>query len=298
MNTSRIVIMDVAGRACPAERCDRLDTLLRTAFPAPEPRIQRVTQVSPVDISPPPDLLFLRPSHGQTLPQLVPRLRQGGTPAALIGLCCADRETPATVWHSLRNGLDDFLCCPFTEIDLVPRVHRLLQRRDLHPASQEREPRVALHLDGVVGESPAFLRVLEQVAKLAGTDATVLLTGETGTGKEVVARAIHYRSLRHGQPFIPVNCGALPDHLLENELFGHAKGAFTDASSAEKGLLAEAEGGTLFLDEIDALSAAAQVKLLRVLQEREYRPLGSPKSRSANVRIIAAALLHNSKRHE
>jgi DNA-binding NtrC family response regulator len=130
--------------------------------------------------------------------------------------------------------------------------------------------------------------VLAQLPKIATTDTTVLLTGETGTGKEVIARAIHYQSPRHGQPFIPVNCGALPDHLLENELFGHTKGAFTDASSTEKGLLAEAEGGTLFLDEVDALSAAAQVKLLRMLQDREYRPLGSPKSMRANVRIVAA----------
>jgi DNA-binding NtrC family response regulator len=132
------------------------------------------------------------------------------------------------------------------------------------------------------------LHVLAQLSKIASVDATVLLTGETGTGKEVIARAIHYHSPRKGQPFVPVNCGALPDHLLENELFGHARGAFTDASSAEKGLLAEAEGGTLFLDEIDALSASAQVKLLRVLQDREYRQLGSTKSRSANVRIITA----------
>jgi DNA-binding NtrC family response regulator len=119
-------------------------------------------------------------------------------------------------------------------------------------------------------------------------DATVLLTGETGTGKELVARAIHYGSPREGEPFVPVNCGALPEHLVENELFGHAKGAYTDASSTERGLVAEAEGGTLFLDEIDALSMSAQVKLLRFLQDREYRPVGSARSLTANVRVIAA----------
>jgi DNA-binding NtrC family response regulator len=116
----------------------------------------------------------------------------------------------------------------------------------------------------------------------------VLIAGETGTGKELVARAIHYQSPRQGKPFIPVNCGALPDHLFENELFGHTKGAYTDASSPEKGLVAEAEAGTLFLDEVDTLSASAQVKLLRFLQNREYRPLGSSKSITADVRILAA----------
>src|SRR4029077_1587722 len=118
--------------------------------------------------------------------------------------------------------------------------------------------------------------------------ATVLISGETGSGKEVMARAIHYQSARSGKPFIPVNCGALPDHLFENELFGHAKGAFTDATSAEKGLIAEAEGGTLFLDEIDTLSQSGQIKLLRFLQDGEYRVIGSSRSTVGDVRVIAA----------
>ncbi len=288
MNVPRIVIMDSADRSCPAERCDQIEMVLRRAFPALALDIQRVTQVPSVELSSAPDLFLLRPSRGNSLLQLVPRLRQEYCSAALIGLCCADCETPETVWQSLRNGLDDFLCCPFTELDFIPRVQRLLPRRHSCSVTHEDELPAVVPVDGVIGESPAFLRVLAQVPKVASTDATVLLTGETGTGKEVMARAIHYHSPRYGQPFIPVNCGALPDHLLENELFGHAKGAFTDASSAEKGLLAEAEGGTLFLDEVDALSAAAQVKLLRVLQNREYRPLGSAKSKQANVRIVAA----------
>ncbi|KAA0242848.1 MAG: sigma-54-dependent Fis family transcriptional regulator [Candidatus Brocadia sp. AMX2] len=130
--------------------------------------------------------------------------------------------------------------------------------------------------------------MIEKIPSLAWSDATVMIYGETGTGKELIARAIHYNSHRHGKPFIPVNCGALPDHLIENELFGHAKGAFTDASTAEKGLIAEAEGGALFLDEVDTLSSSAQIKLLRFLQDKEYRHLGSSKSRGADVRVIAA----------
>jgi DNA-binding NtrC family response regulator len=149
-----------------------------------------------------------------------------------------------------------------------------------------------------VGESEAFLRVVEKISPLALSRAPVLISGETGTGKELFARAIHYQGPRRGKPFIPVNCGALPDHLFENELFGHVKGAFTDASSAEKGLIAEAEGGTLFLDEVDALSHAGQVKLLRFLQDGEYRPVGSARTVIADVRVIAATNTDLMKRVE
>src|SRR5258708_26329967 len=140
----------------------------------------------------------------------------------------------------------------------------------------------------LVGNSPAFLHVLELTKRFAGCDATVLVQGETGTGKELVARAIHYLGVRRDFPFIPVNCGALPDSLVENELFGHARGAFTDARDARRGLIAEAQEGTLFLDEIEVLSPKAQVTLLRFLQDLEYRPLGGASVRNANVRIIAA----------
>jgi two-component system response regulator GlrR len=128
----------------------------------------------------------------------------------------------------------------------------------------------------------------DQIGLIAQTEATCLLMGETGTGKELFARGIHYLSSRKSGPFVPVNCGAVPDQLFENELFGHVRGAYTDARSNERGLLACAETGTLFLDEVDALSMAGQVKLLRVLQEREYRPIGSSHAVPANIRIVAA----------
>jgi len=143
-------------------------------------------------------------------------------------------------------------------------------------------------VEGLIGTSESFLRVLRKVPRLASSDATVLITGETGTGKELVAKAIHSGSPRSGSPFIPVNCGALPEDLVENELFGHARGAYTGAAAPGKGLLAEAEGGTLFLDELNSLSLSAQAKLLRFLQNREYRVLGSTRLLHANVRIIAA----------
>jgi len=155
-------------------------------------------------------------------------------------------------------------------------------------------------LPGVVGRSVALQSAADRVALIASTDVTCILTGETGTGKELFARAIHYLSARKNGPFVPLNCGAVPDQLFENELFGHVKGAYTDARSNELGLLAYAEGGTLFLDEIDSLSASGQVKLLRVLQEREYRPVGSARTVPANIRIVAATntdLLANVQAH-
>jgi DNA-binding NtrC family response regulator len=141
----------------------------------------------------------------------------------------------------------------------------------------------------LVGQSPAFLYVLELTKKFARCDATVLIQGETGTGKELVARAIHYLGARREFPFIPVNCGALPDTLVESELFGHARGAFTDAREARRGLVADAQGGTLFLDEIEVLSPKAQVAVLRFLQDHEYRPVGGAMVRDADIRIVAAS---------
>lgn len=145
-----------------------------------------------------------------------------------------------------------------------------------------------LGLRQLIGQSPEFLAEVYRIPKVAKFDVSVLITGETGTGKELFARAIHYLSSRSGRPFIGVNCGAIPTDLIENELFGHDQGAFTHAVAARSGLVEEAEGGTLFLDELDCLPLLAQVKLLRFLQEKEYRPLGSTRVRKADVRVIAA----------
>ncbi len=139
-----------------------------------------------------------------------------------------------------------------------------------------------------IGRSPAFTSVLTHLARVAACDASVLIEGQTGSGKELVARAVHYEGSRRDGPFVPVNCGALPDNLLEAELFGHERGAFTDAKCARRGLVAEANGGSLFLDEVDALSAKAQVVLLRFLQDQRYRPVGSGRELHTNVRVIAA----------
>lgn len=183
---------------------------------------------------------------------------------------------------------DDFLLWPIRPEELKTRITRLLG-----PAPQELNDiqttlAAEIGLGQLVGQDPAFLSALAQVSLFGACDAPVLLTGETGTGKELCARVTHLLSKRHRGPFIPVDCGALPDHLFENEVFGHARGAFTDARSDQKGLVSLAQGGTLFLDEIDSLSLAAQSKVLRLLQERVYRPLGSEVFKQAEVRIIAA----------
>ncbi|MGH7258620.1 MAG: sigma-54 interaction domain-containing protein [Nitrospiraceae bacterium] len=140
----------------------------------------------------------------------------------------------------------------------------------------------------LIGTSKSFMQAVGTIPLVSSSNATVLISGETGTGKELFARAIHYMGTRKGEPFVPINCAALPEHLIENELFGHCKGAFTGASHQHRGLLAEADRGTLFLDEINSFSVSMQAKLLRVLQDREYRPLGATKSRAIDVRIVAA----------
>jgi DNA-binding NtrC family response regulator len=143
-------------------------------------------------------------------------------------------------------------------------------------------------VSNLVGCSAAFQETVDLIRHIADTDAPVLVEGETGTGKEVAARAIHYSGARQDHPFVAVNCGALPEHLIENELFGHARGAYTDARASQPGVVALADGGTLFLDEVESLGARGQVALLRFLQDHRYRPLGGHREEHANVRIIAA----------
>ena len=143
----------------------------------------------------------------------------------------------------------------------------------------------------LIGASPPFLNCVRLMCRMAACDATVLIQGETGTGKELAARAIHYLGVRREAPFIAVNCGALPENLVESELFGHVRGAFTDARETRSGVVAQAEGGTLFLDEVEAMGPRAQVALLRFLQDHEYRPVGGTVTRGADVRILASSNL-------
>jgi DNA-binding NtrC family response regulator len=183
----------------------------------------------------------------------------------------------------------DFVLTPLREAEVLARAERLLGSTAEHERVRIRATVTqAAALGQLVGEAPAFAAVKRRIPLLARSDAPPLITGETGTGKELCARAVHYLSPRAGRPFLPVNCGAIPLELFESELFGHEKGAFTGASATRAGLVAEAEGGTLFLDEIETLSLGAQVKLLRFLEDHTYHVLGSPRPRRSDVRILAA----------
>ncbi len=193
------------------------------------------------------------------------------------------------VLHAAAQTADDFVLWPGHAGELRGRLLRMVGGERPRGALDTRE-RLAreLGLAHLVGAAPSFVKALDSLTLLARSDGPVLITGETGTGKELCARALHHLGRRRAGPFVPVDCGAYPDHLFENELFGHVRGAYTDARGDQKGLAALADGGTLFLDEVDALSLAAQAKLLRFLQERSFKPLGAERFAQADVRVVAA----------
>jgi two-component system, NtrC family, response regulator GlrR len=189
----------------------------------------------------------------------------------------------------LDLGATDFITLPFTAASVLPRVWRLLSHSKSAAASRfTLQDRMAIGRLGLIGESSVFLQTIKKLRMLARCDITVLIGGETGTGKELVARAIHYLSPRSDRPFVPLDCGAIPPELAESELFGHERGAFTGAVTKNPGLIAAADQGTLFLDEVDALNLSVQAKILRFLQETEYRSLGSSEIKKADVRLISA----------
>jgi len=193
--------------------------------------------------------------------------------------------------EAMKAGAYDFLPKPFKPDDVLLCLRKAEERERLTRENRRlrTELRAGFPADAIVGASEPMQAILRQVAKVAPQKTTVLIHGESGTGKELVARALHERSPRAAMPFVAVNCGAIPGQLLETELFGHARGAFTDAVRAKKGLAVEADGGTLFLDEIGELPLALQVKLLRFLQEEEVRPVGETRAVKVDVRVVAAS---------
>jgi two-component system, NtrC family, response regulator GlrR len=197
----------------------------------------------------------------------------------------------SSAWAALLDaGIDDFFSIAISEEELVARLHRVLGKLpEPEPETAALRALPSERFCDFIGSSPAFAKQLAKLPIVAGCDASVLIFGETGTGKEICAQAIHYLSGRAGKPWVAVNCSAIPVEMIENEMFGHVKGAYTTAHCATPGLAREAEGGTLFLDDVDCLPLSAQSKLLRFLQEREYRPVGSSTVCRADVRVIAAS---------
>lgn len=189
---------------------------------------------------------------------------------------------------AIKTGAEEYLTKPFTDEELFSAVRRTLDKLHMRRVGEARLHRTPSAPYGLIGESEAMRRVFTAIAKSASTSATVLVSGDSGTGKELVARAIHYTSSRASAPFVPVNCGGIPEGLLESELFGHVKGAFTGAIESRAGFFQTADGGTIFLDEISDTSLAMQAKLLRVLQDKEVYMVGATRSRKVDVRIIAA----------
>jgi DNA-binding NtrC family response regulator len=195
-----------------------------------------------------------------------------------------------TAIRAVKLGAFDYITKPFEIDQLILSVEKALAERALRSevVRLRAEVQRSYRFDNIIGKSAVMQEVFGLIRRLSASAATVLVTGESGTGKELVAKSIHFNSPRKGQPFVPLNCAAIPDTLLESELFGHKRGAFTDARSDRAGLFVEADGGTIFLDEIAELSPALQAKLLRVLQEGEIRPLGASRAERVDVRVIAA----------
>ncbi len=198
--------------------------------------------------------------------------------------------TVSTAVIAMKLGAFDYIEKPFRPDELILLVSKALERKRLFLENLRLRSELTEHykLENIVGTSKAMQRVFQLIAKVAPTGSTVLINGESGTGKELIAMAIHYNSPRRDQPFIVVDCGTIPDTLIESELFGHVKGAFTGAIETRKGLLELANGGSLFFDEIGNLNLSIQAKLLRLLQEREFRPIGGKNPVRADIRFIAA----------
>jgi len=191
---------------------------------------------------------------------------------------------------AIRAGAYDFISKPLQVPELLLTLERALEHRKLKDENQQLRDVVARQRrsSDIIGESPAMQEVYATLASVASTDATVLVTGESGTGKELIAQAVHERGSRSAQPLVAFNCAAIPDTMLESELFGHARGAFTDAKANRTGLFVQANGGTLFLDEIGEMPLATQAKLLRALQERKVRPVGGDREVPFDARLVSA----------
>jgi DNA-binding NtrC family response regulator len=237
------------------------------------------------------DMNFSRRTSGEEGLELLARIK-ATTPSIPVILITAWGSIGLAV-TGMKAGANDFVTKPWTNQQMLQTVHTALGLSASHGQSDDRlmsreELDERYDFGELVGRDSRMLRVLQLVGRVAGTDASVLITGESGTGKELVAEAIHRNSRRAGRPFVKVNLGGISSSLFESEMFGHVRGAFTDARADRKGRFEVADGGTIFLDEIGDLDAASQVKMLRVLQDRTFEVLGSSQRREVNVRVVSA----------
>ncbi len=221
--------------------------------------------------------------------EVVQKARALSPPAVVIVI--TGFGTIETAVEAMKNGAFDYLEKPFKVDELKLCVQRALSYNAAvsETAYLRKQLKKKYEFSQIIGKAPKMQEVFKMIERVANTDSTILVLGESGTGKELVARALHYNSRRQFAPFVPVNCSALPENLLESELFGHRRGAFTGAISDKKGLFEEADGGTIFLDEVGSMSAMLQSRLLRVLQEREVRRVGENTPIYVNVRVVAAS---------
>jgi len=228
--------------------------------------------------------------NGMTGLELSSELRARSSSATVI-LMSAYGSVDLAI-EAMKAGAYDYISKPFKQDEVLLALAKAEERESLRRENRalKRAMREERTFHGILGKSEAIEKVFATIEKVADYKTTVLIQGESGTGKELVARALHEASARKDKPFVPLNCGAIPENLLESELFGHKKGAFTDAHADKRGLFAEASGGTLFLDEIGELPLSLQVKLLRVLQEGRVRPLGATRDHEVDVRVIAATV--------
>lgn len=242
-----------------------------------------ITTDTPFDLA----LIDLRLPDGDGL-DLMTKLRAAHPACQVIIL--TGHGTIENAVKATQMGAYHFITKPFNMEELVSIVDKAISHKTLQTENQHLRSALSrrYRFENIIGTSTEIRHVLSMVERVADSESTVLISGESGTGKELIAKAVHYNSSRANKPFIPVNCGAIPAELLESELFGHVKGAFTGAIASRQGRFDLASGGTLFLDEIGELPLALQVKLLRVLQERRFEPVGSMKTHEADVRIIAA----------
>ena len=269
------------------ETCSKLNACVQFEFSRDSPSVACDRELANVSARFQLDLIIfiLPPCNLNQAGELIQSVRKkfSALPIFFIAEKCKADE----MFSLLKLGATDFITLPLKNMEILPRLWRLLE----HQCEQNTltyRLKEKLGLKQLVGDSLPFLDEIKKIPTVAKCDATVLISGETGTGKELCSRAIHYLSPRASKPFVPFNCGAIPTELMENELFGHVQGAFTGASTAQPGLIGVADSGTLFLDDIDCLPATSQTKLLRFLQEKEYRQLGSAKMLQADVRMIAA----------